>query len=37
MSDYISQEALKEALENADADVCESYPVAKKKGGAENG
>lgn len=26
MSDYISREALKEALENADADVCESYP-----------
>lgn len=26
MSDYISREAMKEALENADADVCESYP-----------
>ena len=26
MSDYISREALKEALENADADVCEIYP-----------
>lgn len=26
MSDYISREKLKEALENADADVCESYP-----------
>lgn len=25
MSDYISREALKEAFENADADVCESY------------
>lgn len=26
MSDYISREALKEAFDNADADVCESYP-----------
>lgn len=26
MSDYISREALKEAFENADADVCESFP-----------
>lgn len=26
MDEYISREALKEALENADADVCESYP-----------
>lgn len=26
MSDYISREAAKEAFENADADVCESYP-----------
>ena len=25
MSDYISREALKEAFDNADADVCESY------------
>lgn len=26
MRDYISLKALKEAFENADADVCESYP-----------
>lgn len=26
MSDYISREALKEAFENADADVCERFP-----------
>ena len=26
MSDYISREALKEAFDNADADVCESSP-----------
>lgn len=26
MSDYISREALTEAFENADADVCESFP-----------
>lgn len=26
MSDYISREALKESFDNADADVCESYP-----------
>lgn len=26
MADYISREALTEAFENADADVCESYP-----------
>lgn len=26
MSDYISREALEEAFENADADVCESFP-----------
>ena len=26
MMDYISRKALKEAFENADADVCESYP-----------
>ena len=26
MSDYISREALKEAFDNADADVCESFP-----------
>ena len=26
MADYISREALKEVFENADADVCESYP-----------
>lgn len=26
MSNYISREALKEAFDNADADVCESYP-----------
>ena len=26
MSDYISREALAEAFENADADVCESFP-----------
>ena len=26
MSDYISREALREAFDNADADVCESYP-----------
>ena len=26
MNDYISREALKEVFENADADVCESYP-----------
>lgn len=26
MSDCISREALKEAFDNADADVCESYP-----------
>lgn len=26
MADYISREAAKEAFENADADVCESYP-----------
>ena len=25
MSDYISRDALKEAFDNADADVCESY------------
>lgn len=26
MTDYISRAALKEAFDNADADVCESYP-----------
>lgn len=26
MSNYISREALKEAFDNADADVCESFP-----------
>ena len=26
VADYISREALTEAFENADADVCESYP-----------
>lgn len=26
MSDYISREAAQKAFENADADVCESYP-----------